>query len=306
MNAISRKGSPVRRMPSECESLAIRGVRYNLRRWGRKDAKPILFLHGTHDSSITFQFVVDCLREEWCVLAPDWRGHGHSSWVSQGYWFHEFVADLDVLMDILFPGGAVPIVGHSLGGNIGGVFAGLRPNRLTHLVSLDGFGPLVGSVPVDVKTILRTYFDMPKRRRQHSEYTSIAEVASRLTRANPRLTSEQALFLAEHSTTAGHDGRRRWLFDPSYKTALPTLHHMAEWASVWAEIRVPVCWISSHDTRPSAPVNTPGELERRAGMIHVVRHETIPGTGHNVHHDAPIKVAATIEEFLHGTERSAV
>ena len=67
-----------------------------------KKGRLILFLHGTQDSSITFQFVVEHLRDDWCVVAPDWRGHGHSQWVSQGYWLHEFVADLDVLVDALF------------------------------------------------------------------------------------------------------------------------------------------------------------------------------------------------------------
>lgn len=126
------------RTPSRCVSLTVRGLRYNLRKWGHEGARPILFLHGTQDSSITFQFVVDQLREDWCVVAPDWRGHGHSQWVHQGYWFHELLADLDAIMDALSPSHPVPLVGHSLGGNLAGVYAGLKPDRLTHLISLDG------------------------------------------------------------------------------------------------------------------------------------------------------------------------
>ena len=36
-------------------------------------------------------------------------------------------------------------------------------------------------------------------------------------------------------------------------------------------------------------------------MIHTVHFKAFPGTGHNIHHDAPNEVAAIIEEFLSGT-----
>jgi pimeloyl-ACP methyl ester carboxylesterase len=283
---------------SRCQTLKVRGIRYNLRKWGDDAHPPILMLHGTQDSSITFQFVVECFRKKWCVIAPDWRGHGHSEWVRQGYWFHEFVADLDALVDMLFPERPIPIVGHSLGGNIGGVFAGLQPHRLTHLVSLDGFGPLVDRVPVDILTTLGSYLQLAKYNREHSSYATLAEVAGRLARANSRLTKERAFFLAEQSTSIAEDGRRRWLFDPSHQKSFPTLHTMPEWAAIWSAIRAPVCWISSEDTRPSSPVNVPGELEKRLNMISNVRHLRVSATGHNLHHDAPERIAEEIEEFL--------
>lgn len=290
--------SPSVRTVSQCKILDVRGVRYNLRTWGDAAHPPILMLHGTQDSSVTFQFVVDRLRKKWCVYAPDWRGHGHSEWVRQGYWFHEFVADLDALVDILFPGRAVPIVGHSMGGNIAGVFAGLRPDRLSHLISLDGFGPLVDRIPVDILGTLQGYLGLAKQERQHSSYATLGEVAARLARANSNLTQEQALFLAEGSTSMTEDGGRRWLFDPSHQKSLPTLHSMDEWGTISSAIRVPVYWISSEDERPTSPVNVPGELEARSSAISNIRRLRLRGTGHNMHHDAPERVAEEIESFL--------
>jgi pimeloyl-ACP methyl ester carboxylesterase len=289
---------PFGRAVSTCKTFDIRGVRYNLRKWGNESDPPILFLHGTQDSSITFQFVVDCLRRNWCVWAPDWRGHGHSGWVRQGYWIHEFVADLDALVDSLFPNEAVPIVGHSLGGNIAGVFAGLRPHRLTHLISLDGFGPFADRVPVDVRTTLQKYLQSATYHRQHSAYATVAEAAARLIRANHNLTQEQAMFLAEHSTSLTVDGRRQWLFDPSHQRSFPSLHTMDEWAAVWSAIRVPVYWISSEDIRPDSPVNIPGEMAARLNMVSNIRHLRIQAASHNLHHDAPEKIASAIEDFL--------
>src|SRR5918998_3344695 len=140
--------------PSTCETVTIRGLSYNIRRWGRKGTKPILMLHGTRDSSITFQFVVDRLQCEWEIIAPDWRGHGLTE-RAHSYWFHDFVADISSIIDLLFPTQAVPLVGHSLGGNVAGIFAGLRPGRVSHLISLAGSGPLPNPLPVDPITLFR-------------------------------------------------------------------------------------------------------------------------------------------------------
>ena len=54
-----------------------------------------MLLHGWMDVSASFQFLVDALSDDWHVLAPDWRGFGLSEWPQDGYWFADYVADLD-------------------------------------------------------------------------------------------------------------------------------------------------------------------------------------------------------------------
>ena len=44
------------------------------------------------------------------------------------------------------PGTPVDLVGHSMGGNIAMIYAGLRPRRVHRLVTLEGFG-LPGAPP---------------------------------------------------------------------------------------------------------------------------------------------------------------
>jgi hypothetical protein len=65
---------------SESLFLAIRGLRYHVRRWPAPSARPgapkMFLLHGWMDVSASFQFVVDALRGPWDVYAPDWRGYG--------------------------------------------------------------------------------------------------------------------------------------------------------------------------------------------------------------------------------------
>ena len=88
-------------LPSTTECIEIRGLRYNVRQWGPADAPPVFLLHGWMDASATFQFVVDALRQDWHVIAPDWRGYGASEWLGRPYWFPDYYADLDALLVML-------------------------------------------------------------------------------------------------------------------------------------------------------------------------------------------------------------
>src|SRR5690606_27228926 len=101
----------------------------------------IFLLHGWMDVSASFQFVVDGLPLHWTLLAPEWRGFGLSQRTpSDCYWFPDYLADLDQLLDALAPDGPVDLVGHSMGGNIATLYAGVRPRRIRRLVNLEGVG----------------------------------------------------------------------------------------------------------------------------------------------------------------------
>ena len=285
-----------RRAPRQ-EFAEIRGLRYGLRRWGDPGARPLLMLHGARDCAATFQFLVDALEGEWNIVAPDWRGHGHSQWTPQAYWVHDFLADLDALLDAVFPGVRPDVVGHSMGGNVAGLYIGLRPDRIRRFVSLDAMGPMPHRLPVDMAATLDSWLRRASAVRPRG-HDSLDEVAGRLMKANPRLTGARAMFLAEHCTAPGDDGKRRWLFDPSLKHSLPSLHTVEEWAAIWARVRIPVRWIGASDIRRDAPSFSPETVaERRRLLPHAV-YTRLEDTGHNIHHDRPEDVAALIEDFL--------
>ncbi|HWT35107.1 MAG TPA: alpha/beta fold hydrolase, partial [Paraburkholderia sp.] len=131
--------------PSASEFVTVRGVRLHVRRWGRRDAPTLFMLHGWMDVAASFQFVVDALAGDWQVIAPDARGFGLSDWpvAQQGgghYWFQEYLADLEALLDHYAPTGEVNLVGHSMGANIVCLYAGVRPDRVRRVVDLEGFG----------------------------------------------------------------------------------------------------------------------------------------------------------------------
>ena len=132
---------------SESLFFDVRGLRYHVRHWPSRGAPKMVLLHGWMDVSASFQFLVDELRREWDVYAPDWRGYGLTDWgKSDCYWFPDYLADLDHLLDLI--GAPVHLVGHSLGGNVACMYAGVQPPRVAKLVNLEGFG-MTGTRPED-------------------------------------------------------------------------------------------------------------------------------------------------------------
>ena len=64
--------------------------------------------------SATWQFVIDEFAHEWRIVAPDLRGFGQSQGNNSTYWFADYVADLDALLEHLSPDAPVKFVNHKL------------------------------------------------------------------------------------------------------------------------------------------------------------------------------------------------
>ena len=282
--------------------LMLRGLRMHVRHWGDADAPKLFMLHGWMDVSASFQFIVDCLQRDWHVIAPDWRGFGLSERVNADcYWFPDYLGDLDALLDQLAPNQPVNVLGHSMGGNIATLYAGIRPQRIERLVNLEGFG-LANTVPAQAPGRYAQWLDELRNPPVMRLYASLTEVAQRLRKNNPRLSAERAEFLAEHWSAANAEGQWHILGDPAHKIVSATLYHTDEVLACWRNISAPVLWVEAEHTDmwrwmgPKAQVRA--EIDRRMAEIPNVTPALIPDAGHMLHHDQPEKVAALIEDFL--------
>ena len=103
---------------ARCEFIEIRSLKCHVRRWGPADAPPLVLLHGSRDCGATFQFMIDAFARDYHFIAPDWRGYGRTDWNPQGYWFQDYLVDLDLMLDALVPDTPVTLIGHSLGGQV--------------------------------------------------------------------------------------------------------------------------------------------------------------------------------------------
>ncbi len=130
------------------ETVRIRTLDYHVRLWGDATGgqPPLVLLHGWMDVGASWQFAVDAFSAAFAqgraIIAPDWRGFGHTRAAApvDHYVFADYFGDLDQLLDHYAGGQAVDLVGHSMGGNVAMLYAGIRPARVRRLVNLEGFG----------------------------------------------------------------------------------------------------------------------------------------------------------------------
>lgn len=284
--------------PSRSRFVEVRRLRYHLREWGREGAPILVMLHGWMDVSASFQFVVDALRGDWHVVAPDWRGYGLTSWTSEDcYWFPDYLADLDCVLDAVAPGDPAALVGHSMGGNVALLYAGVRPQRVSAVVNLEGFG-LRDSTPGEAPARYARWIDELKAGATLRDYGSLSEVADRLRKNNPRLSEERALFLAAHWSQPTDDGRYRIAGDPAHRIVNPVLYRWAEVEACWRNVACPVLWVQAEQTDAGKWAGGQREIDRRAAVLRNVATARVADAGHMLHHDQPQQVAALIESFL--------
>ena len=289
-----------------------RGLVHHLLEWGDAGVDstarpPLVMLHGWMDVAASFQFVVDALEADRHVLALDWRGFGGSATpAADTYYFTEYLGDLELVLDALFGAdrAAIDLLGHSMGGNVAMMYAGVRPAKVRRLVNLEGFG-MPRSKPESAPGRIAKWLDELKVAEQLRPYASLEAVAERLSKTNPLLRADRALWLAAHwSAPAGADaaaGSRRLLADPNHKRMSPVLAQVDEWLEVWKRIAAPVLWIEGDRTDISiwwGDRYSKAEFHERLNLVADARRHVVSPAGHMLHHDRPEDVARLLEAFL--------
>ena len=275
----------------------IRGVDYQICEWGDPDSPPLFFLHGWGDAAGTFQFVVDELDDAHRIVAPDWRGFGRSSHTGPAYWFPDYLADLDVLLDAYSPDEPVILIGHSMGANVAGLYAGALPDRVSAFVNIEGFG-LAPTDPAGAPENYRRWIERSRAGERFASYASFEELARRLMRRNDRLTLERALFVAEQWAAADEEGVVRLRADASHKLPNPVLYRREEAEACWRAVTAQVLLVTGAETDFKPAVKSWLDPDTSRHPFHGAPTEVVAGAGHMVHFDAPGALAAVIRRFL--------
>ncbi|MGQ3092835.1 MAG: alpha/beta fold hydrolase [Roseateles sp.] len=284
------------------EFLNLRGLRHHILRWGvpQADRPPLVMVHGWMDVGASFQFVVDALQGGREVIALDWRGFGLSETTgADSYWFPDYLGDLDALLDALSPDAPVDLVGHSMGGNVVMSYAGVRPDRIRRLVNLEGFG-MPDISPAAAPERLAKWLDDLKNPPSLRPYATLADVAERLMKNNPRLPGDKAAWLAQHWSRATPEGFQLNA-DPAHKLANPMLYRKAEVLACWQRITAPTLWVEGSDdqlTRFWGSRYPREEFESRLAVVPGLARAVLQDAGHMLHHDQPEALALLLRDFL--------
>ena len=291
----------------------LRGLRYHAHVWGdallvTPERPPLVLVHGWMDVGASFQFLVDELAraegfERW-IIAPDWRGFGRSDTPkADTYWFPDYLADLEALLDALVPAAQFPVIdlgGHSMGGNVVMSYAGVRPARVRRLANLEGFG-LPQTRPSQAPKRLAQWLDELKTPQLLRTYASVDEVAARLVKNNPLLSADKAAWLAPHWSRLADDGQWHIQGDPAHKRPNPVLYHVEEILETWKLITAPVLWVEGDLTDIAkwwGHRYPRSEFDTRLAVVPQVQRVLLSPCGHMLHHDQPQALAAHLAAFL--------
>ncbi len=297
---------PIQRT-SRSEFVPIRQLQYHVRQWGTPspDAPPLVLVHGWMDVAASFQFVVDALSQDHWVIAPDWRGFGLTETpATDNFWFPDYLADLDFLLDHYVGDQPVHLVGHSMGGHIATLYAGVRPERVRRLINLEGFG-MPASRSAQAPGRYAKWMDelkgLQRGEMELKPYDSLEAVAQRLIKTNPRLGSDQAHWLAQHWARANAQGEWRILGHAGHKVVNAQLFRVDEVQAIYQRISAPMlCVVASSDSLGGwwKGKYTLEEFKQRIAVVPQVTHAVIQDAGHMLHHDQPQALAELIESFL--------
>lgn len=291
---------------SRSETLDSQGCRLHIRRWGNPQAPTLFLLHGWMDVSASFQFVVDELLRDWNIIAPDWRGFGPSEWLHRPYFFAEHLADLESILNHYAPSGQVRLAGHSMGGILACLYAGIRPQRVEKLITLEGFG-IAPTQPEMAPERYGQWLDLLQKPPRMHVYRDRAGFAHRLLKTDRFLTPARAHFLALHLARVGEGLNRAgecrhgivWNGDPWHKGASPYLFRLEESMAIWRQITCPVHWVAGRDSWVVREFATrPGDWAARQACFAKLSEAWIENADHMLHHDQPAEVARMIEDFF--------
>ena len=279
-----------------CRDLDVRGLRVRIHCWGDAQAPLILLLHGWADTGASFQLLADHMHRDWQLLAPDWRGFGDSDRAPGGYWFPDYLADLDTLLDQLSPHEPVRIAGHSMGGNVAWLYAGTRPERLSHVASLDAFG-LPDGAPDSAPDRYRQWLDELRGHDPFSEYASMAALTARVLKLAPQMDPATAEFIARQWSRTAPDGRLQLRHDPAHKRVNPVLYRRAEALACWRRITARNLLVLGGRSRfHAAWFQQGGRGECRAAMPAL--NEAVLDCGHMLHLEEPRALAKLLGDFF--------
>lgn len=292
------------KVPCHSKFHDIRGIQYHVNEWGERGKPLLVLLHGWGDCGRSFQFLVDEFRHDWFVIAPDWRGFGHTLDAAANFWFPDYLNDLDLLLNIYQAERPVAILGHSMGGNAASLYAGIMPERVAALVNVEGFG-LPESNAENAPMAYRRWIEQSRSKPVYAEYAEFEQLAEKIQLRSPKMTPDKALFVAGLWASRHEDGVVRIRANPAHKLPGATQYRRAEAMACWSRIEAPVQKVLGADTIYKEAAKNWLAPEESSGRyaeaeIHVIEH-----AGHMLHFEQPAQLASVAEGFFHRFRRRA-
>ncbi|MDE2249930.1 MAG: alpha/beta fold hydrolase [Gammaproteobacteria bacterium] len=284
------------RRPARPGELDGREGRIALTRWGPDHPAPILLLHGWMDCGAGWQLLVDQLPDDWPLVAVDWPGYGRSARRADRYWFADHLAELDWLAGALSPGQPLRLIGHSMGGTVASVYAGVRPARIAWVANLEGFG-MPELPPPQLPGQIAGWLDALRAPPTPRRYADLESLAVALRRANPLLPMAHARYLARVWTRAV-EGGFEIRADPRQQLPMPIRYARADLEACWSQLRAPLLLLYGAESGYMQRALGAAALARLRALMPTMSVECIAAAGHLLPHERPVQVAQALRRFV--------
>ncbi|MBI3210693.1 MAG: alpha/beta hydrolase [Candidatus Solibacter usitatus] len=264
--------------------------------WGMEGKPPLVLVHGGLDHARNWDWVARDLREHFHVYALDLRGHGNSAYAPGAtYSVAEHVLDLSALLDVIKES-PVYLVSHSLGGSIALSYAGIYPDRVKKVISIEGMGfPPNSKWHAPPVRRLREWIEKVRstEQREPHSYPDLNSAVARMKEANPHLRDEWARHLTLHGTNWLSDGSLIWKFDNYARLFPPFGNSLEDFQEIIGNITCPVLLFWGMLSWAPDP-----EKDGRTATLKNYRMVRVPDAGHWVHHDQLEFFLKEAREFL--------
>jgi pimeloyl-ACP methyl ester carboxylesterase len=265
------------------------------RAWGDRKHPPVLALHGWLDNAASFSGIAPLLAADRHVVALDLRGHGRSSHLPPGAWYHyvDYFDDLSAVLDY-FGWQRAEFFGHSLGGTLASLFAALYPERVDSLLLVEALGPLTVTPAESLAQLKRGIDERAAfaRRRPLRVFPDIETAVSARVAASG-ISPDAARALVARGVTAV-DGGYVWSSDPRLTLASPQRYTDAQILAMLGGIRAPTLLVLAQPATSYLPDSRMAPRIAEVADIEVVR---VPGN-HHLHLEQPDAVFEVVERFL--------
>ena len=281
-------------------TLTIRGLRTQITEWG-DPANPILvLLHGWMDCGGSFRFIAPELEKRFHVIAPDLRGFGDTDHAPGGYWFPDYFADLEALLNVVSGQRPVNLAGHSMGGNIALIYAGISPHRVKRVMSLESVG-LLPTDPQDAPLKYRKWLMEVLTEEQPRVYPNRESLLMSIHRGNPQLAPDMIEVLAElWAKPVAGTGGYCLKHDHAHRYTNPYRYNYDDIKAIWGQITAPVGLAMASGSPMYSRIGESGRIDEIRDLLNIGddRYFLLEGAGHMIHLERPAETAQLLVDFF--------